>query len=63
MKQSQVAIMNTALIDDLYITAQEGKYLNDGGKIDPDYIDNMPEKRWNKLVELFFPYQQELPEL
>jgi glycine cleavage system H lipoate-binding protein len=60
MKQSQVAIMNTALIDDLYLSAQEGKYLNDGGKIDPDFIDNMPEEQWTQLVELFFPYQQDL---
>jgi glycine cleavage system H lipoate-binding protein len=59
MKQSQMEIMNTALIDDLYISAQEGKFLNDGGKIDPDYIDNMPEERWNQLVELFFPYECE----
>jgi len=59
MKQSQVAIMNAALIDDLYLTAQEAKYLNDGGKIDPDFIDNMSDERWNKLVELFFPYDQE----
>jgi glycine cleavage system H lipoate-binding protein len=60
MNQSQVAIMNAALIDDLYLTAQEGKYLNDGGKIDPDFIDNMSDERWNQLVELFFPYDHEL---
>ena len=63
MGYPQATIMNTALIDDLYLTAQDGKYLNDGGKIDPDYIDNMPEERWNQLVELFFPYQQDLTEL
>ena len=60
MKQSQVTIMNTALIDDLYDAAQEQNYLNDGGEIDPDYVDNMSEEQWTKLVEMFFPYQQEL---
>jgi glycine cleavage system H lipoate-binding protein len=57
MKQPQMEIMNTALIDDLYLTAQEGKYLNDGGKIEADFIDNMPEDKWNQLVEVFFPYE------
>lgn len=60
MRSPQASIMNTALIDDLYFTAQEGKYLNDGGKLDPDYIKNMPDKNWNQLVELYFPYQQDL---
>ena len=55
MKQSQVAIINAALIDDLYFSAQEGKYLNDGGKIDPDFVDNMPEEQWSQLVQLYFP--------
>ena len=62
MKHNQAAIMNTALIDDLYLSAHEGKYLNDGGKIDPAYIDNMSQERWNVLIELFFPYQQDLKE-
>jgi glycine cleavage system H lipoate-binding protein len=60
MKSPQAAILNTALIDDLYLSAQEGKYLNDGGKIDPAYIENMPGDNWNALIELFFPYQQDL---
>ena len=62
MKHNQAAIMNTALIDDLYLSAHEGKYLNDGGTIDPAYIDNMSQERWNVLIELFFPYQQDLKE-
>jgi glycine cleavage system H lipoate-binding protein len=62
MKHPQAAKMNTVLIDDLYLSAQEGKYLNDGGKIDPAFIDNMPGERWNTLIDLFFPYQQDLME-
>jgi glycine cleavage system H lipoate-binding protein len=60
MKHAQVEIMNSALIDDLYLSAQEGHYLNDGGKIDPEFIDNMPEEQWNHLVEMFFPYENDL---
>lgn len=60
MKQNQMTIMNTALIDDLYDTAQEKNYLNDGGEIDPGYIDEMSEEQWSELVEMFFPYQQDL---
>ena len=60
MKHSQVERMNAALIDDLYLSAQEGKYLNDGGKIDPDYIDKMPIEKWSQLVDMFFPYEHEL---
>ena len=59
MKQPQVDMMNAALVDDLYLTAQEGKYLNDGGKIDPDYIENMPDDKWNQLVDLIFPYEHD----
>jgi glycine cleavage system H lipoate-binding protein len=60
MKQNQAIMVNTALIDDLNMSALEGKYLNDGGKIDPSFIDSMPQERWDALVELFFPYQQDL---
>lgn len=60
MKYNQAIMMNTALIDDLHLSALEGKYLNDGGKIDPSYIDSMPQERWDELVEIFFPYQQDL---
>jgi hypothetical protein len=60
MQHSQVKMMNAALTDDLYMSAQEGHYLNDGGKIDPDFIDNMPDKQWNQLVDMFFPYEHEL---
>jgi len=55
MKQSQIAKLNAVLIDDLYFYAQEGNYLNDGGKIDPEFVDNMPEEQWTRLVESAFP--------
>lgn len=60
MKSSQAAIMNTALNDELFMSAQEGQYLNDGGQVDPAYIESMSEEDWQGLVKKFFPYQKEM---
>ena len=57
MKESQAKLMNTALHDELLMYAQEGHYLNDGGKIDPAYIENMPEEDWQNLISKYFPFQ------
>ena len=58
MKQSQAKMMNTSLNDELSMFAQKEHYLNDGGKIDPVYIEKMPDEDWIELVNKFFPYQQ-----
>ena len=60
MRQTQADILNNALTDELYLSAQQGQYLNDGGQIDPDYIDKMSDEEWQILVEQFFPYQKKL---
>jgi glycine cleavage system H lipoate-binding protein len=60
MKHSQAEIMNAALNDDLILSAQNGHYLNDGGKIDPLYIEKMPENDWKDLLNRFFPYHETL---
>ena len=60
MKQSQAAIMNAASRDDLLLSAQNGHNLNDGGKIDPLYIEKMPENDWKGLLNRFFPYHEAL---
>jgi hypothetical protein len=52
--------MNAALNDDLILSAQNGHYLNDGGKIDPLYIEKMPENDWKDLLNRFFPYHETL---
>ncbi len=57
MKPTQANMMNTALRDDLYLSAQQEHYLNDGGAIDPSYIDQMGEDEWGELCNKFFPYQ------
>lgn len=57
MKEPQAKIMNMALYDELLLHAQEGHYLNDGGKIDSTYIENMSETDWQNLTSRFFPYQ------
>ena len=58
MKQSQANMMNTSLNDELFLFAQKEHYLNDGGKIDPAYIEKMPAEEWIELVDKFFPYEQ-----
>jgi hypothetical protein len=58
MKHSQAEIMNAALNDDLILSAQNGHYLNDGGKIDPLYIEKMPENDWKDLLNRFFPFHE-----
>jgi len=58
MKESQAKLMNTALYDELLLHAQDGHYLNDGGKIDSTYIENMSETDWENLISKFFPHQK-----
>ena len=57
MQKSQAIILNNALKDELLMTAQKGHYLNDGGKISPDFIKSMPDEEWTQLVQKFFPCQ------
>jgi len=56
MKDEQAKLMNTALYDELLLHTQAGHYLNDGGKIDPIYIENMSEAEWQNLISKFFSY-------
>jgi glycine cleavage system H lipoate-binding protein len=60
LSHPQAMILNTRLRDDLAIYAQQGHYLNDGGKIDPDYIKRMSDQEWNNLRQAFFPYHKNL---
>ena len=60
LPHAQAAMLNTKLRDDLYLYAQQGHYLNDGGKIDPEYIRQMSHQDWALIVQKFFPYHQNL---
>jgi hypothetical protein len=60
MKQPQADMLNNVLRDELYMSAQQGQYLNDGGQLDPDFIDAMSEEEWQQLTEKFFPYQAKI---
>lgn len=57
MPPEQAFRMNTALQDDIYQTMQSGAYLNDGGQIDPSFIESLSDREWADLVEKYFPYQ------
>jgi len=56
MNSDQVTIMNSALTDELLFNAQEGHYLNDGGAIDPSFIEKMSIHEWQDFIRKFFPY-------
>jgi len=58
MNLEQAHLLNQSLIDELYLQAQRGEYLNDGGKIDPEFIIKMDPSEWAKIVKRFFPYQK-----
>ena len=57
MQRSQAEILNNALNDELLMSAQRRKFLNDGGKIDPGFIAQMSDDDWNRIVNQFFPHQ------
>ena len=57
MQSSQAVILNNALCDELLMSAQQGKFLNDGGKIDPGFIAQMSDDDWERIVKQFFPAQ------
>ena len=58
MSLEQAHLLNRSLLDELYLLAQRGEYLNDGGKIDPEFIIKMDPSEWAKIVKRFFPYQK-----
>jgi len=60
IRSAQANMLNVALKDELILFAQKGNYLNDGGRIDPEYIAKMPEDEWQILVNTFFPYQSNM---
>jgi glycine cleavage system H lipoate-binding protein len=60
MKHDQAAVLNSALRDELVQMVHDGKYLNDGGKIDPAYMNNISNEDWENLIHKFFPYQQSM---
>jgi len=49
-------LMNSALADELVRFSQDPHYLNDGGKIDAKYLDNLSDEEWQKMTVKFFPH-------
>lgn len=56
MNVSQAELLNSALKDELYLFAQRGSYLNDGGQVDPNYIAALSDEEWSEIKNKFFPY-------
>jgi glycine cleavage system H lipoate-binding protein len=61
MTHDQAAMMNIVLRDELLLNAIHGHYVNDGGVIDPEYINRLDDEEWKNLVHKFFPYMQKEP--
>ena len=57
---TQATRMNSQLRDELYLHAQQGHYLNDGGKIDPEYMMRLSDQEWEQLIRKFFSYHENL---
>ena len=47
---------------DFFLNNQMGQYLNDGGRLTPDYISKIPEEQWDKIVQRYFPYKENISE-
>jgi glycine cleavage system H lipoate-binding protein len=60
LPHTQAARMNSQLRDELYLYAQQGHYLNDGGSIDPEYMMRLSDQEWDQLINKFFAYHQNL---
>ena len=62
MNYNQAQMMNSTLVDDFFLNNQMGQYLNDGGRLTPDYISKIPEEQWDKIVQRYFPYKENISE-
>jgi len=60
MQHMQANVLNMALRDELYLFAQKGHYLNDGGEIIPEFIARMSKDEWTNVKKKFFPYDSDI---
>ena len=56
MENNLASLMNSALTDELVKFSQDARYLNDGGSIDTEYLENLPDDEWQKILRKFFPF-------
>lgn len=48
---------NNRLLQDRFLNMHhQNVYMNDGGSIDPNFINNLTDETWEKVVKTFFPY-------
>ena len=56
LENDMAGLMNSALADELVRFYQDPHYLNDGGRIDPKYLDDLSDDEWRKMTGKFFPH-------
>lgn len=58
MSDTQADIMNNSIRDEIFSKAVKGNYVNDGGKLAPEFVENMSEEDWHKFIQKYFPHQE-----
>ncbi len=58
ISDTQAAMMNSVIRDEIFSQAVQGRYVNDGGKLAPEFIENMSEEKWREFIHNYFPYQE-----
>ncbi len=60
MSDTQASMMNSTIRDEIFSQAVQGHYVNDGGKLAPEFVEKMPEEEWKKFIHNYFPYQEKM---
>ena len=57
---TQAAMINATIRDEIFSHAVQGHYVNDGGKLAPEFVEKMPEEEWKSFIHKYFPYQEKI---
>jgi len=60
MPNEQALRMNTILKDEIYQSTSQSDYVNDGGRLDSSFINNMDDDAWKEFIHKFFPHQKNI---
>jgi glycine cleavage system H lipoate-binding protein len=55
MDDVQERMYLNSLTEEIRLQADNGMYMNDGGKLSPDFVKNMDEETWENFIKKFFP--------
>jgi glycine cleavage system H lipoate-binding protein len=55
MDDTQEQMYLNSLSEEIRHQAGNGIYMNDGGRLAPDFVKNMSDEEWKKFIKKFFP--------